>query len=54
MKESQLNKSRLVLGIILVVLAVVMFLFVEGYYATPGSIGIGLLGLISIANSRRK
>ncbi|MEK7324988.1 MAG: hypothetical protein AAB217_06995 [Chloroflexota bacterium] len=54
MKSSQLNKSRFVIGIVLVVIAVLMFLFAKGDYSTAGAIGIGVLGLISIAISRRR
>ena len=54
MKSSQLNKSRFIVGIVLVVIAVLMFLFAKGDYSTAGAIGIGVLGLISIAISRRR
>jgi len=54
MKGSQLNKSRFIVGIVLVVIAVLMFLFAKGDYSTAGAIGIGVLGLISIAISRRR
>jgi len=54
MNNTQLNKSRLIVGIILIVIAILMFLFVEGDYSTAGAIGIGVLGLVSIAISRRK
>lgn len=54
MKSSQLNKSRFIVGIILVVIAVLMFLFPKGDYSTAGATGIGVLGLLSIAISRRK
>ena len=54
MKNSQLNKSRFIVGIILVVIAALMFLFAKGDYSTAGAIGIGVLGLISIAISRRR
>jgi hypothetical protein len=54
MKSSQLNKSRFIVGIILIVAAVLMFLFVKGDYSTAGAIGIGVLGLVSIAIWRRK
>ncbi len=54
MKRSQLNKSRFIVGIILVVIAVLMFLFAKGDYSTAGTIGILILGLVSIAISRRK
>lgn len=54
MKSSQLNKSRFIVGIVLVVIAVLMFLSAKGDYSTAGAIGISVLGLISIAISRRR
>ena len=54
MKNSQLNRSRFIVGLILVAIAVLMFLFTEGNYSTTGAIGLGVLGLVSIAISRRK
>jgi hypothetical protein len=54
MKSSRLNKSRFIVGLILVVVAVLMFLFTKGDYSTSGAIAIGVLGLISIAISRRR
>jgi len=49
-----MNKSRLIVGIVLVVIAALIFLFAKGNYSTAGAIGIGVLGLISIAISRRR
>lgn len=54
MKNSGLNKSRFIVGLVLVGVAVLMFLFGKGEYSTAGAIGIGVLGLISVAVSRRK
>jgi len=54
MKSSQLNKSRFIVGLLLVVIAVLILLFTKGDYSTAGAIGIGVLGLVSIAISRRK
>jgi len=54
MKSSQLNISRFIIGVVLVIIAVLMFLFAKGDYSTAGAIGIGILGLISIAISRRR
>lgn len=54
MKSSPLNLSRFVVGLILVTVAVLMFLFAEGDYATAGAIACGVLGLVSIAISRKK
>ena len=51
MKSAQLNMSRFIVGIVLVAIAVLMFLF--GDYATAGVIVILVLGLISIATSKR-
>jgi hypothetical protein len=51
MKWTKLGLSRLIVGILLVVIAVLMFLFSE--ITTAGIIGIGVLGLISIAISKK-
>jgi hypothetical protein len=53
-KSSQLNASRFIVGLILVVISVLMFLFANGDYSTAGAIGLGVLGLVSIAISRRE
>lgn len=50
---SVLNRSRLIVGIVLVAIALLIFVFDQGSYATTGAIGLGVLGLISIAISRR-
>lgn len=54
MDVTPLNKSRFIVGILLVVIAVAMFLFFKESIATAGAIAIGILGLVSIAISRRK
>lgn len=54
MQSSELNVSRLIVGLVLVVFAALMLEFAPGGYATAGAIGIAVLGLISIATSRRK
>jgi hypothetical protein len=54
MKSSKWNTSRFVVGLLLVVLSALMLLFANGNYPTAGIIGIGVLGLISIAISRKK
>jgi uncharacterized membrane protein len=53
MKRSQLDNSRLIVGIVLVIIAVLMLLFLDGDYATVGAIAMAILGLVSIAISRR-
>jgi hypothetical protein len=54
MKTWQLNRFRLIVGLILVAVAVLMLLFLEGDGCTAGAAGIGVLGLMSLATSRRK
>lgn len=54
MSNFRLNKSRFIVGVALVIIAVLVFLFAGGDYATAGAIGIGVLGLISIAISRSR
>lgn len=54
MNGTQLAKSRLVVGVILMTIAVLMFVFTRGDYSVAGAVAIGVLGLISIAISRRE
>jgi uncharacterized membrane protein len=49
-----MQKSRLIVGLILIVAAVLMFVFGKGSYSTAGVITLLVLGLVSIAISRRK
>ncbi len=49
-----MQKSRLIVGLILIAVAVTMFVFGKGSYSTSGVIAIGVLGLLSIAISRKK
>ena len=53
MKSFQRNKSRFIVGLVLVAMAVLMFLFAKGTYSTAGAVGLGVLGLVSIAISRK-
>ncbi len=52
MNEFRLGTSRLIVGIVLILIAAWMLLSSQGDHATPGAIAIGVLGLIAI--SRRK
>ena len=45
MKSSHLNKSRFIVGLVLVATAVLMFLFAQGDNSPAGAIGVGVLGL---------
>ena len=54
LKSDQLNRSRFIVGLVLVVAAILMFLFAKGDYSTAGAVAIGVLGLTSIAISRRR
>lgn len=49
-----MQKSRFVVGLLLIGVAVLMLLFGEGTYSIAGVIGLGVLGLILVAISRRK
>lgn len=51
MKRNRLNRSRFIVGLVLIAVAVAMFLFTD--YSVAGPIAIGILGLTSIAVSRR-
>ena len=53
-KGPQWDKGRLAIGLVLVAIAVLMVLFLEGDGSTAGVAAIGVLGLISIATSRRR
>jgi len=53
MKSSRLRKSRFLVGIVLVLIAALLLVFAEGGYYTAVAMGIGVLGLVSIAISRR-
>jgi len=48
-----MRTSRFIVGLILVAVAVLMFVFYEGSYSTAGAVALGVLGLVSIAISRR-
>ena len=49
-----MHRSRLIVGLILIAAAALMFVFGEGSYSTAGVIALLVLGLVSIAISRRK
>ena len=49
-----MRRSRFIVGLILIGIAVLIFLFAKGAYSTPGAIAIGVVGLLSVAISRRK
>jgi hypothetical protein len=53
MQKSTLNNSRLIVGLILIAVAAALFLFAEQGVYTTGAIGLGVLGVVSIAISRR-
>ncbi len=49
-----MRKSRLIVGLILIAAAVLLFVFGEGRYSTSGVVALAVLGLVSVAISRRK
>ena len=48
-----MKTSRLIVGLILVIAAALLFLLGQGAYATSGAIALGILGLVSMAISRK-
>jgi hypothetical protein len=48
-----MKTSRFIVGLILVAVAAGIFLF-GGEYSTAGAIGLGVLGIVSIAIARKK
>jgi hypothetical protein len=53
MKRTQLNTSRLVIGLLLVMTATLLLVFGGESVATAGAVALLVLGLISIAIARR-
>jgi hypothetical protein len=49
-----MQRSRFVVGLILIAVAVLIFVFGQGRYSTSGAAALGVLGLVTIAISRRK
>jgi len=49
-----LSSSRFIVGVILIVVAFLMLVLLKGDASTAGAIAILILGLASIAISRRK
>ena len=49
-----MKMSRLIVGLILVIAAALLFLLGKGAYAASGAIALGVLGLVSLAISRKK
>ena len=48
-----MKTSRLIVGLLVVAAAALLFFLGRGAYATSGTIALGVLGLVSIAISRR-
>jgi hypothetical protein len=49
-----MSTSRFTVGLILIAVAAAIFLFGGNNYSTAGAAGSGVLGLVSIAISRKK
>jgi hypothetical protein len=54
MTRTSLQTSRLIVGVILILIAGLLFAFAQGSFSTAGGVALGVLGLISIAISRRE
>jgi hypothetical protein len=48
-----MNTSRLIIGLILIAVTVAMFVFSGENYSTAGAVGFGVLGIITVAISRK-
>jgi hypothetical protein len=48
-----MKTSRLIVGLILVIAAALLFFWGKGAYASSGAIALGVLGLVSLAISRK-
>ncbi len=48
-----MKTSRLIVGLILIAAAALLFFLGRGIYATSGAIALGVLGLVSLAISRK-
>jgi hypothetical protein len=53
MKWFTMCSSRCVVGTFLAVIAITMFLFLQNAYSAAGAVAIGVLGLVTIAISKR-
>jgi hypothetical protein len=51
---SNLQRSRLIVGLILIGVAIALSVFGAGNYSTAGIVAMGVMGLILVAISRRK
>jgi hypothetical protein len=51
---TNLQRSRLIVGLLLIAITVLLFVYGAGNVSTAGVIAIGVLGLIVVAISRRK
>ena len=53
-EKTDMQKSRLIVGLILIAAAFLLFVFGKGSYSTAGVIALLVLGLVSVTISRRK
>jgi hypothetical protein len=51
---SSLQRSRFIVGLLLIVVPALLFMIGAGNFSTAGIIAIGALGLILVAISRKK
>jgi hypothetical protein len=54
MESTALNRSRLLVGLILILVAAMIFVLGDSSFSTAGAIALGVLGLVSVALSRRQ
>lgn len=53
MEGATLNRSRLIVGTLLILIAAIMFISGGSRFSIAGAIALGVLGLISIAIARK-
>lgn len=54
MEHTELNRSRLIVGIAMIAFAVFILVFAKGDYSIAGAVAFAVIGLVSIAISRRR
>lgn len=53
MDRAHWNRTRFSVGITLVVVAALILFFTDGYYSVSASLGICIIGLAMITNSKK-
>ena len=54
MPTPSFDRSRFIVGIVLVLISVFLYVFARADFSTGGAIAIGTLGLVSIVTARKR